>query len=301
LKKIIIICGPTATGKTAVGIWLAKQFNGEIVSADSQQVWRGFDVGTAKANLTERSEVRHHLIDVCEPTQHFDSEFFLKLADAAIADIVSRGKTPFVVGGTGMYLKMLERGICDAPPGDDQFRGALEKELDAGNIWELHERLRMLDPDAAKDIHPNDRTRIVRALEIQHLTGVPASEFRRRHDFSEKRYDALKIGLELDRKELYERINDRVDTMMGDGLLNEVRELLEKYGPNCQPFRAVGYREFVAYLKGEMRYEEALEETKKQSRRFAKRQMTWFRADPEIEWFAPADRHEISSVCARHL
>lgn len=301
MKKIVIICGPTAVGKTGIGIELAKKFDGEIISADSQQVWRGFDIGTAKANLTERSDVKHHLIDVCDPTDHFDAEKFMKLADETIDDIVSRGKVPFIVGGTGMYLRMLEKGICDAPPQDEEFRNAFEDEIESEGLSVLHDRLSEIDHDSARNIHPNDRTRIIRALEIYHLTGIPASEFREKHDFAGKRYDALKIGLDIDRAELYQRINDRVDLMMEEGLLHEVRELLEKYPADSQPFSAVGYRELVSFINGDMHFDEAIEDTKKMSRRFAKRQLTWFRSDSEIEWFAPEEISKIENRVTRFL
>jgi tRNA dimethylallyltransferase len=200
LRHLVVICGPTAVGKTRVSIELAKRFDGEIVSADSQQVWRGMDIGTAKANLTERSEVRHHLIDVVDPDEHFDAAKFLELADAAIKDIASRGKKVFVVGGTGMYIRMLLNGLCEAPPADEEYRSELENEIEQVGTWPLHDRLREVDSQSAVDIHPNDRTRIIRALEIHQLTGIPASQFREKHGYSEKRYDARKIGLNIERE-----------------------------------------------------------------------------------------------------
>ncbi len=289
LHKIVIICGPTAVGKTRVGIDLAQEFNGEIVSADSQQVWRGFDIGTAKANLTERSEVPHHLVDIVEPTKHFDAARFVELADAAIADIQARGKRAFVVGGTGMFLRMLLNGVCDAPPQDADFRAELEREIAEQGLATLHARLAEIDPASAERIHPNDTTRIVRALEIQQLTGEPASTLRDEHRFAERRYDVQIFGLDLERTELYARIDARVDRMIEEGLVDEVRGLLEKYDESCQPFAAVGYREVVAHLRGELPLDETVERIKRNSRRFAKRQLTWFRADPAVRWSAPAD------------
>lgn len=301
MTKIVIILGPTASGKTKVGIELAKSVGGEIVSADSQQVWRGFDVGTAKANLTERSTVPHHLVDILDPTERFDAKRFVELADAAIADIASRGKVPFVVGGTGMYIRMLEHGLCGAPPRDEEFRAEMDAVIADGGLGSLYEDLEAKDPASAKKIHPNDKTRIVRALEIVHLTGVPASELRSRHEFSEKRYDALKVGLTCDRKELYRRIDARVDDMIAAGLVDEVKGLLAKYDLRLQPFLAVGYKEIVAYVKGEMSLEYAIRLTKLESRHFAKRQLTWFRADPEIKWFEPTDVETIASEVNKKL
>lgn len=287
VQKIIIICGPTAVGKTRVSIELAKQFNGEIVSADSQQVWRGMDIGTAKADLTERSHVPHHLIDVVNPDEHFDAAKFLELADRAISDIGSRGKLPFVVGGTGMYLRMLVNGLCEAPPQDSEIRKQIEDEIEARGLQALHDRLGEIDPESALSIHPNDRTRIIRALEIYELTGMPANDFRKVHCYSEKRYDAFKIGLNIEREELYRRIDERIDCMLEKGLLDEVAVLMERYGSEAQGLRAVGYREFVHHLKGEVSLDEATELAKRNSRRFAKRQLTWFRADDEIKWYHP--------------
>ncbi len=296
MKSIVIILGPTAVGKTRTGIELAKRFEGEIVSADSQQVYRGMDIGTAKANLTERSEIPHHLIDIAEPSEHFDVARFVELADAAIADMASRGKRAFVVGGTGMYLRMLVNGLCEAPPQDPEIRKQLEDEAETAGLAKMHERLMEIDPESALGIHPNDPTRIVRALEIFELTGTPASEFRKLHGYSDKRYDALKIGLTIDRAELYERINARIDHMIDAGLLEEVRGLVKKYGPDAQGLKAVGYREFVRHLAGELSLDDAVELAKRNSRRFAKRQLTWFRSDDEIRWFDPKQLDEIESL-----
>jgi tRNA dimethylallyltransferase len=295
VQEIIVICGPTAVGKTRASIELAKCFDGEIVSADSQQVWRGMDIGTAKANLTERSEVRHHLIDVVDPDEHFDAARFLELADAAIEDIASRGKRVLVVGGTGMYIRILLNGLCEVPPADEEYRSELENEIEKIGTWPLHDRLREVDQESAIQIHPNDRTRIIRALEIHHLTGIPASRFREEHGYGEKRYDSRKIGLDIEREELYRRINERIDKMLEQGLLDEVRGLVDRYGREAQGLTAVGYREFVRHLQGELSLDEAIDLAKRNSRRFAKRQLTWFRADPEIEWFNP-DEFERTSI-----
>jgi tRNA dimethylallyltransferase len=289
VQEIIIVCGPTAVGKTSVSIELAKRFEGEIVSADSQQVWRGMNIGTAKANLTERSEVPHHLIDIAEPNEHFDAACFVELADKAIEDISSRGKRAFVVGGTGMYLRLLVNGLCEAPPQDPEVREQIEVEVEARGLQKMHDRLMEIDPESALGIHPNDHTRIVRALEIYELSGTPASEFRKVHGYGEKRYDALKIGLNIEREELYRRVNERIDHMLGQGLLDEVKVLLEKYGHYAQGLKAVGYREFVQHFRGESSLERAIELAKRNSRRFAKRQLTWFRSDDEIKWFKPDD------------
>lgn len=295
VQKIIIICGPTAVGKTKLGVELARKFNGEIVSADSGQVWRGFDIGAAKPSPAER-RVSHHLIDVANPGEHFDAARFVEMADRAIADVSARGKIPFIVGGTGMYIKMLVHGICGAPPRDEDFRKEVEGEIEKSGIAALHERLRKIDPETAGELHPNDRARIIRALEIHFLTGTPASRIRKNHEFNERRYDALKIGLTIDRTALYRRIDERADEMIANGLVEEVKKLLDRYDENCQPFNAVGYREIVDYLKGRAGLDEATSLIKQNSRRYAKRQLTWFRADPEIEWFVPIEIERISKT-----
>ncbi len=304
MKKIIIICGPTAVGKTAVSIEMARRFGGEIVSADSQQVWRGFDIGTAKADLAERSDVPHHLIDIVDRHEHFDAARFVAAADAAIADIVSRKKVPFVVGGTGMFLQMLLHGICEVPQCDEAYRQRLEADIDARGLdalHELHAKLGEVDPESGRILHPNDRTRIVRALEIHHLTGQPASVIRREHAFKEDRYDALKLGLTIDRAELYARIDARVDRMLTEGLVDEVRALLQEATGDEQPFRAVGYREIVAFLRDEMPFEEAVRLTKRNSRRFAKRQLTWLRSESQLRWFDPVDVDGLGAEIATFL
>lgn len=301
MQKIIIICGPTASGKTRVSIELAKRLSGEIISADSQQVWRGFDIGTAKANLKERSEIPHHLVDIADPSEHFDGARFVELGDRAIADICSRGKVPFVVGGTGMYLRMLERGICAAPPRDAAVRAGIEGELAVQGVQSLHEQLVAKDPESAAAIDKNDRLRIVRALEILRVTGKKASELRRDHSFTALRYDALKLGLDVDRAELYRRIDERLDYMVSLNLIDEVRGLIERYGRDCQPMAAVGYREFASYCAGELELAEAVRLAKQNSRHLAKRQLTWFRADQGIRWFAPEQISEMYNAISCHL
>lgn len=301
MHRIVIICGPTGAGKTAAGVALAGRAGGEIVSADSQQVWRGFDVGTAKPSREERSAVPHHLIDIADPSERFDAARFVELADAAIDDIAKRGRTPFVVGGTGMYLRMLVHGICGAPPRDPEIRGAIEQRVEQEGIRSAYDELRRIDPEAAATIAPGDRTRIVRALEIHRVTGQPASALRGQHGFGERRYDALMIGLTLDRAELYRRIEERVDRMIAAGLVDEVRALLAKHGANRQPFAAVGYKEVVAHLEGEAGLDESIRLIKQHTRNFAKRQLTWFRADPSIRWFHPTDLAAMESEIRRFL
>lgn len=285
VQKIIIICGPTASGKSRLGIELAGRFSGEIVSADSGAVWRGFDIGTAKPSAAELALIPHHLIGVADPAERFDAARFVEMSDAAIAGIAGRGRVPFVVGGTGLYIRMLVHGICGAPPRDTAYRAGLEHEARISGVPALHRRLEEVDPVSASEIKPTDRARVIRALEIFHLADMPASELRRRHGFTERRYDALKIGLSVDRAELYHRIAARVDRMIEGGLLDEARGMHARYGERCQAFAAVGYREIAAHLAGELDLASAVRLMKRNSRRFAKRQMTWFRSDEDIRWF----------------
>lgn len=285
VQEIVVICGPTAAGKTQIGIELAKKFDGEIISADSQQVWKGFDIGTAKADLSDRKAVRHHLIDIVGPGDHFDAASFVKYADSAIADIRKRKNRVFVVGGTGLYIKMLLCGICDAPPQDAQYRRELCRMIEEKGVNFLHEMLSKVDLEGASSLHPNDKTRIIRALEIFHITGKSSSNFYREHNFKNGRYDALKIGINCDRETLYRRIDERVDRMFKEGLVEEVKSLLKIYSEDAQPFLAVGYKEVLSHVKGEIDLDRAIYLTKRNSRHFAKRQLTWFRADDEIKWF----------------
>ncbi len=284
MKKIVVICGPTASGKTKLAIELAQKYNGEIISADSGQVWRELDLGTAKPTFEERRRVPHHLIDVVTPGEHFDVSQYCALADKAIDDIIGRGKVPFVVGGTGMYLRVLFRGLCEAPPQDLQIRKELEARIQTEGLNRLHEELQNRDPPLAKKLNPKDTTRIVRGLEVYEITGIPLSTFQEKHQFQNPRYEVLQIGLCCDKKVLHERIEKRTDWMLYNGWVEEVRELLKFYSTGSQAFRTLGYKTIATHLKGELSLSEATAEIKKQTKAFAKRQGTWFRSDPSIFW-----------------
>ena len=301
LNKIIIICGPTGIGKSAIALELARRFNGEIINADSQQVYRGLDIGTAKLTESQRLGIRHHLVDVVNLDESFDANKYVRLADIAINDIASRGKHSFIVGGTGMYLRMLLGGICSAPPRHPHIREKLEEEIKAQGLASLHDRLKVIDPISAKVVHKNDKIRIVRALEIFETTGITASEFYAHHGFAKKRYNALKIGINMDRQQLYERIDARVDQMLEKGWAQEVENLLEKYSPDCQAFSAIGYRELISYLKGEMPLKTAASVIKRHSRHYAKRQLTWFRSDRDIHWYDPQEIEKMAADVAGFL
>jgi tRNA dimethylallyltransferase len=283
--KIVVILGPTSSGKSELAVRLAEECGGEIVNADSMQVYRGMDIGTAKPSPEQRQRVPHHLLDLVDPDADFSASDFRREADRAISGIREKGKQVFVVGGTGLYIKALLKGLVDSPSGDESIRRELrETAMQVGGA-ELLRRLAEVDQVTAARLHPNDQVRIIRALEVFRQTGRPISSFRSDHEFSGDYYDALKIGITVERSELYRRIEERVERMMADGFLEEVRQLLGRgFDPGMKPFRAIGYKELCGYLAGDYPFEEALRLIKRDTRRYAKRQLTWFRRDTEIKW-----------------
>ncbi len=291
--KILILCGPTAVGKSKVALELAEKFGGEIVSADSGQVWKELDIGTAKPSFADRQRVPHHLIDVATPGEHFDVARYVELADGAIKAILSRKHLPIVVGGTGLYIRILLYGLCEAPPQDQEIRRQLAGEMEEKGLTFLYDRLNAVDPETAKKIHPNDKTRIIRALEVYEITGYPLSHFHQSHRFQNQRYEARQIGLNCDRKILHENIERRVDWMIANGWAEEVRELLKFYPSDSQALQSIGYKQLVQHLKGRFSLEEAVAEIKKQTRAYARRQLTWFRADKNIRWCDSQDKIDI--------
>ncbi|MBI4223604.1 MAG: tRNA (adenosine(37)-N6)-dimethylallyltransferase MiaA [Deltaproteobacteria bacterium] len=289
LTRIVVLCGPTAVGKSKIALELAQQHQGEIVSADSQQVYKDLDIGTAKPTPAERSKISHHLIDVASPDESFDVSRYAALADQAIADIAKRGRLPLVVGGAGMYIRILLYGLCDAPPQDKAVRQRLLQRVETEGLKKLYAELKKIDGEAAQKIHPNDKNRIIRALEVHELTGYPLSHFQQRHRFAKPRYEARQIGLNIDRKVLHQNIERRVDWMIANGWVEEVRELLKFYPSECQALQSIGYKQIVRHLKGQASLPATIEEIKKETRALARRQLTWFRADKNIRWFDPAD------------
>ncbi|MEK6759565.1 MAG: tRNA (adenosine(37)-N6)-dimethylallyltransferase MiaA [Deltaproteobacteria bacterium] len=300
--RIVIICGPTAAGKSAIAAELASKFNAEIVSADSMQVYRQMDIGTAKPDASLRSVAVHHLIDIIDPDQDYSAALYMKDAIAAIEDIRSKGRNVIVAGGTGLYIKALTKGLFDAPPSDKAVRQRLQDEAEKTGLAGLYERLKEADPESAAAIHPNNRARIIRALEIYATTGIAASKLRKEHGFAQVRFKSLKIGITRERDELYRAIDERVDAMMKDGLLQETERLISMgYPCTLKSMRALGYKEICSFINGEYSLEEAVELIKKETRRYAKRQMTWFRADAEINWFYPGDKSDIIRAVENHL
>jgi tRNA dimethylallyltransferase len=282
-RSIVVILGPTGVGKTDVGVLAAEATGAEIISADSMQVYRTMDTGTAKPTPEQLARVPFHLIDVADPDEQFNAARFQTLASRAMQSIQARGKRVFIVGGTGLYIRALLSGFSLAsPPTDSNVRERLQAEADSDCLNVLYERLQTIDPVAAERIHPNDAVRIIRALEVFGLTGQPISKQQSRQTFDQP---VLKFGLELPRALLYERIERRVDTMLSAGFLQEVEALLAKgYPASLSSMKSLGYRHLSDYLQGKCSYEEAVDLLKRDTRRFAKRQMTWFRREPDVLW-----------------
>lgn len=297
--KIIAIAGPTASGKSALALELCKRLNGELVSFDSMQIYRGLDIGTAKPSKAEQAEVRHHLIDICDPSESFSAADFAKCAHEAIADIRSRGKRAVLCGGTGLYLdSVLGRLDFGEMESDDKLREGLFRFAEENGVDALHERLREIDPSAAETIHKNNVRRVVRAIEIYLLTGKTKTE----HDrlaISNSPYDSVIIALDYaDREILYSRINSRVDAMISAGLENEVRELYASgyLYPDTTAGQAIGYKEMLDYIRGIHTLEAAVEKIKLGTRRYAKRQLTWLRRNKSVNWLYPDKLGDFESI-----
>jgi len=276
-KPLIVITGPTAAGKTDFSLLLAREIGGEVISADSMQVYKGLDVGTDKVSKEVREEIPHYLIDEVEPTEKFSVADFVERADRAIKEIWKRGKYPIVVGGTGFYVKALLFGLPQTPPSDEKVREELKRLSDQ----ELYAEVLKVSPDYAKKVGPRDRKRLIRALEVYRLTGKPVTAFESWG--REPRYPFLGYFLYRDRPELYKRIEDRVESQVKRGLVEEAKELLA-LGEDLTALQALGYKEMAGYLKGEATLEEAKNLLKRRTKEFAKRQFTWFRREPYFKW-----------------
>jgi tRNA dimethylallyltransferase len=300
--KIIMVCGPTAIGKTSVAIQMAEILAGEIVSADSMQIYRYMDIGTAKPTTEERRRVIHHMIDIVDPDAPYDAARFSRDSRCSINGIIERGRQPLVAGGTGFYIKALLHGLCQAAPEDMAIRERLAAEARQGECGNLYKRLEACDPEAAQKIHPNDVYRVIRALEVFETIGMTMTDFRQRHAFADAPYNVLKIGLFMDRQALYERIERRVDMMIGEGLFDEVRRLMEMgYHEHLRPMQALGYRHMSSFIRGEENWDTAVDTLKRDTRHYAKRQLTWFRKDSGINWFDPGDIKGIIACAVNFL
>jgi tRNA dimethylallyltransferase len=301
---LIAVVGPTASGKTAAAVALCRALDAEAVSMDAMQVYRGMDIGTAKPTEAERDGVMHHLLDVAEPGIPFSVADYRALADAAIADIVARGRLPVLVGGTGLYLNALTLDMDFAKaPADEDFRRRLETEAYAANGREaLHARLARVDPQSALRLHVNDVRRVVRALEIHHLTGKPMSAHAADFRASPRGPALIAVGLDMERAALYARIDARVHGMLRQGWLEEVARLLAAGVPeDSQAMQAIGYRELLPVARGEAVLDEVIPQIQQATRRYAKRQLTWFRRDPRVRWFDNADHPEPGALDATIL
>jgi len=293
MPGIVVILGPTGVGKSALALALAERFDGEIVNADALQVYRGLDIGTAKPSRAERARVPHHLVDVLEPHQPFSAGAFARLARAALEDIDERGAQAFLVGGSGLYLRALLDGLHDMPPVADEIRRTLRKSLDEEGLPALREELEAVDPEAARRIEAADTQRTLRALEVARATGRPLTHWLRRRAAQGLSQRALRIGLTLQRSILYDQIAVRVRRMMEAGWPAEVERLLaEGVSPSSPAFQAIGYRQLVGYLKGTSSLDQAIEEIERATRRYAKRQMTWFRRMANVHWITESDPND---------
>jgi tRNA dimethylallyltransferase len=290
--RVGFIVGPTGVGKTAFAMAAAHRLDAEIVNADSRQLYRGMDLGTAKPSAAERRQVAHHLIDIRDPNEPLDVARFARIAGAAIAEIAGRGRRVLVAGGSGLYLRVLRGGIFNGPAARPAIRAELMAVAERLGSGELYRRLGAVDPEAAARVDRHDLRRIVRALEVYQSSGITISAYQRRHAFAAREYASLTIGLTITRAALYAAIERRFDAMVAAGLVDEVRALMAGGGEGGASLSAIGYREIAAYLRSEMTLEQAVERAKRESRRLAKRQLTWFRAEPEIVWIDPREQAE---------
>ena len=295
--KIIIISGPTATGKTATALSVAKTFGAEIINADSMQVYRYLDIGTAKPTREEQQKVPHHLLDVVEPDDPYHAGRFQSDADVLISDLGSRQKLPLIVGGTGLYIRSLLYGLCDLPEIQPEIRQQVQKELEKDGVESLYQHLKKVDPLVAGRLAPRDQVRIFRALEVYLATGRSISYFQEQHRFSRPKYSFLHLYLACERTTLRQRIADRVQQMMTHGFLAEIRNLLDKgYSPELKSLQSIGYRQLILHLQGVLSLDEALRLIVRDTRRYAKRQNTWFSRVPGIKIVNENERQYIPQL-----
>lgn len=301
--KIVVICGPTAGGKSGLALLGAQKFNGAVVNADSVQIYRGLDIGAAKPSPMERALAPHYLFDAAAPDEDFDAARYMAMADAAIAEITARGQTPFVVGGTGFYIRALLYGLCQAPEIPVAVRQKYRALLEKHGAPYLHAALTAKDPAMAARLHANDYVRVLRALEVLEATGESLLVWQKRHGgFGSPRYNALQIGVNLAREALYARIDARVETMLKQGFEDEVRGLLARgYSPTLKALNSIGYKHMAAYLGGAYDYAEMVRLMKRDTRHYAKRQLTWFMANTGISWLNPDETQRFLDLISRFL
>lgn len=290
-RPLLVLLGPTASGKSALALFLAEKLNCEIVVCDSTQVYRHFDIGTAKPAAAERARVPHHLLDLCEPADEFTAGDYLRLGRAALDDISARGRLPIVVAGTGLYVRALLEGLTPLPPRSPELRARLQARAEEEGSSCLHKLLARVDPASATEIAPQDTPKLIRALEVFFVARRPRAELFREGRPRLEGYAVQKIGLLPDRPQLYQRIEARVELMLAAGWLEEASRLRERYGDRVKPFGFLGYKQLAGHLQGEVSLEEAVKEIKQETRNFAKRQLTWFRREPGVAWLAGFGDH----------
>ncbi len=294
-KPVLAIVGPTASGKSQVAMIVAEKLNCEIISADSRQIYKYLDIGTAKPTVNDRNRIVHHFIDELLPNQDFNAGEYLKQGRKRIEEIINKSKQPLIVGGSGLYIGALVDGFFDGPQATPIIRNDLENRINREGIQSLLNELWVVDPVSAAKMLPSNTRRIVRALEVYKITGTPISELQKIKDAAP--FNTIFVGLMWERKKLYERINQRVDWMLDNGLLNEVKQLLEKgYTSDLNSLQTVGYQEVFKYFDGRLTYGEMVLLIKQNSRRYAKRQLTWFRKDDRIKWFAVDEETDFSRL-----
>jgi tRNA dimethylallyltransferase len=301
MKKIIQVLGPTGVGKSNVAVGLAERVDGEIISADSMQVYRDFDLGTDKISPAYRRKIPHYLIDILCDCSQFNASMFLEKSFEISEDMVYREKVPIVCGGTALYLKTMIKGIFPEGKQKRVSRKTLDRIVDRQGLLPLWYKLSQVDPEYARKIGKNDRIRIIRAMEIYYNNEVPPSKLFARTQTPFKDYEFIRVGLNIPRDRLYYRIEQRVDDMINRGLVEEVKRLKEKYSPRCPPFKSLGYKEILMYLDKEMCWQEAVDLIKQRSRNFAKRQLSWFRQEKDIKWFDPDQLDEIEKYVLKCL
>jgi tRNA dimethylallyltransferase len=293
MRKIIQVLGPTGVGKSKVAVGLAERIDGEVISADSMQVYKDFDIGTDKISPAYRRKIPHHLIDILRDCSQFNASIFLEKSFEIAEDIIGREKVPIVCGGTALYLRIMIKGIFPESKQKRVSRQTLERIVGRQGLLQLWSKLSQVDPEYARKIGKNDKIRIIRAMEIYYNNGVPPSKLFARTQTPFKDYEFIRVGLNIPRDQLYNRIEQRVDDMMNRGLVEEVKRLREKYPPGCPPFKSVGYKEILMSLNNEISWQEAVDLIKQRSRNFAKRQLSWFRQEKDIRWFEPDQLDEI--------
>jgi tRNA dimethylallyltransferase len=298
LKPVVVLVGPTAIGKSRVAIEMARKMGAEVLTADSRQVYRGMDIGTDKPTIAERQGVPHQLIDLVNPDQLFNVGDYRRHAVQEISRLHQQGKIPLIAGGTGLYIRAVLRGLWSGPAADWAFRHRLTQEAKEKGETFLYQELMKVDPQLAQQLHPRDHVKIQRGLEVFHLLGTPLSQSHQRHGFQDVLYPSFMVGLTMERESLYKRIEARVELEIAKGLLQETQELLNRgFSRTLRSMTSLGYRQFSGYLAGEYSYDEAVCLLKRDTRHFAKRQMTWFRKEPSIQWL-PVDEDEPSGQVA---